>query len=673
MDQIPVYLQNWKNRLTERGIRLCPGVPLADYPTEVSESIPKKFRWPAQIGRDNNHFPLNHALVLSLGLPGIAARAKAPKSGLTPEHAAYRAAVAESYDALIAYVAAYAQAAKEQFNLTGDPAMEAIWHNCEVLCTGAPRTFAQGVQLIWFLFELRGLYRSSLGRLDQALWPLYRDDILSRGAREEAFRLLCDLWIGFNRQASGDTLINLMLGGVDEDGQDASNDLSLLMMEVTCRVAQTEPHVNVRIHENTPEAFLNQACRMIAMGQGQGALYMDHVLIPSLVNRGVPLREARRYANDGCTELTFDGHSMIQFWQMEMVKTLELTLFRGQPNPATPHIPVKKWSRNMGDMYFETQLIFGHDSGDPCAVGSFEEFLALFFDQLHFQVNHYLERIDAEIVSWKDSEALHTSLMVGGTCERTLDEGVDPMRGGFSVENWQLLSGSIGTLTDCLIAMKHVLFQRKLCTMPELLQCLTTNWEGHEALRRQLQAAPKFGNDIEEVDTLAGRISDAFLTQVEEHIAPGGIRVLPGIYNIDYHMMASALAATPDGRHDRDMMSDHYSPTPGCAVNGPTAVLMTAAGGHLERGCASSPLQLALPRSGHDEEIARRILEGVRQLGLPVVSLTFQNVEELKDAMVHPENHQDLIVRVWGFSARFVELDEGLQKHIIARTLGKSL
>lgn len=673
MDKLSEYLLHLKQRIAERGVRLCPGVPLADYPTVKMPPLSGRTPIPADIGWDNNHFPINNEILIKLGLTGVVARARTPRQDLPAAQEDYRQAIAAAYEMLADYVARYAQEAQENFDRTGDPAMREIAKNCEVLSKDAPQTFAQGVQLIWLLFNLRGRYRSSLGRLDQALWPLYEKDILARNARQEAFELLTHMWIGFNLQASGDTLMNLMLGGVDEQGNDASNDLSLLMMEVACHVAQTEPHVNVRIHEKTSEAFLEQACRMISMGQGQGVLYFDNALIPSLLNSGVSLADARRYANDGCTEITFDGHSAIHFWQMEMVKTLELTLFRGQANPATPHLPVKKWSRNMQDMYFESQLTYGHDSGDPVNASSFEDFLKMFFDQLHFQIGQFLNRIDDEILSWRRSNEKHTSLMIAGLCEKTLDEGIDPLRGGFSSENWQLLSGSIPTLADALIAIKIAVYERRLCTMQELIRALTNNYRDHEPLRRQLQAMPKFGNDIAEVDELAGMVSDAFLTQVEQHRGPDGIRVFPGIYNIDYHMMASALAATPDGRHDRDMVSDHYSPTPGCAVNGPTAVLMSASGGHLERGCASSPIQLALPRGKNDIRIARRILEAARNLRLPVVSLTFQSVEELEDAMIHPENHQDLVVRVWGFNARFVELDEGLQKHIIARTLGRGL
>ena len=711
-------LDNLKGRIDEQAIRVKPGRYLADCP-EPEDAIPRRpFRFPPSIGWDNNHAPCDYALPLKLGLPGIAERAErgmqpepgtgdsqkdslrkeekaegaagqlsetgdtqrdsvqAAESAETGLHSAIRRerrrAAAAASRLIMDHIRRYAEAAREQSALTGDKMLGQVAENCEALCAGPPQTFCQGVQLIWFIYQIRGWHRSSLGRLDQALWPLYQKDILSRGARDEAFAILAELWENLNLQCSGDTLMNVMLGGVDGDGNDVSNDLSLLIMEVTRQSTGTEPHINVRIHQGTPEAQLREAARLIAMGRGQGVLYLDEALVPSFLKRGIPEAYARNYANDGCTEITFNGQSAIHFWQMEMMKTLELTLFRGKENPNPPKKEIRKWSASFGRPFiFETLLTMGHDSGDICAMTSFEQVYEAFLDQLTFQTGCFLDKIDAEILKVKSEEEYATSLILCLMCEKTLDEGIDPQQGGYPVENWQLLSGSIPTAADALEAVREVVFERKLCTMEELLEALCTDFSGREDLRLQLLHAPKFGNDIPSVDQLAADIARRFMDQVEEHEAPFGIKLLPGIYNIDFHMMGSALAASPDGRHNSDLIADHYSPTPGRAVNGPSAVMLSAAAGNLGRGCASSPLQLALPRGVDDEAVTRQLIEAVRTLKLPVVSLTFQDAKELEDAMAHPEKHRDLIVRVWGFNARFVELDEGLQRHILKRTLGQ--
>ena len=373
-------IRNLQERIDEQKVRVKPGKYLADCP-EAEDAIPKgPFRFPPFIGWDNNHFPCDYALLLRLGLPEIVRRAEADRV-MTGENAAgekeenllikaqRRKAVAAAYRLIMDNILRYAAAARALYEETGDERLKETAKNCEALCAGPPATFCQGVQLIWFIFQLRGWHRSSLGRLDQALWPLYESDILARNARDEARAILAELWENFNLQCSGDTLMNLMLGGTDREGRDASNDLSLLMMQVTEASSGTEPHVNVRVHRDSPEWFLKEASRLIAQGRGQGVLYFDEALVPSFIRRGIPAESARNYANDGCTEITFNGESAIAFWQMEMMKSLELTLFRGQENPNGPKKEIHKWSNKFGKGFvFQTLLTLGHDSGDVCAM-----------------------------------------------------------------------------------------------------------------------------------------------------------------------------------------------------------------------------------------------------------------------------------------------------------------
>ena len=658
-----------EQRLAQLEPSVEPGHYLAYCPHENPFANGKwPSRWPGEIG-DNFHFPLNYALLMRLGLKGIVCRARTAQDGLDERQTEKREIIACAYEMLIEKMREFSVAAEEAYARTRDPLLKQTAENCAWLCENPPRTFCQGVQLFWLVYQSRGLHFSSLGRLDQTWYPLYRDDIMKRNAREEAFAILAELWKNFNIQCSGDTLMNLMLGGTDEDGKDVTNDLSALICEVTLASDGTEPHINIRVHENTPKDFLRTASKLIAAGRGQGVLYMDEAILPALVASGIPLKYARQYANDGCTEITFNGLSTIQFWQMEMVKSLELTLFNGNENPHTPKKEISKWSRTGKRYIYKSQLKTGFATGDITQMASFDEVWDAYLRQMRYQTDCMLQSIDAEIIRFKEDPDYSTSPVVNGLCELALDKGIDAAKGGMPVENWQLLSGSIPTTADALMAIKTVVFDRKLCTMDELLYALTTNFEQNETLRAFLLSAPKYGNDIDEVDHMAAAIADAFMTQVEQHPAPHGIHVLPGIYNIDYHQMGSALAATPDGRKDSDLVCDHYSPTPGRAVNGPTAILCSASKGNLQRGCASSPVQLALPRGRNDEEKVLQIIEALRSLRLPVVSLTFQDAEELRDAMKHPEKHHDLIVRVWGFNARFVELDEGLQQHILQRTL----
>lgn len=625
------------------------------------------------IGWDNAHFPLDYGLLMREGIPGIIRRASRPAENLSREAAEYRRLVADCWRLISGYIRRHADAAEELASGCPEDAarLERISRNCRSLTERPPESFEEGLQLFWFIWRLRAYYTSSIGRMDRHLYPLYARDVPDRISREEACGLLIELFGLLTAVHSGDTLMNLMVGGTDEEGRDSTNDLSLLIIEASIRAPGSEPHINIRLHENSPESLRDAAARMIADCRGQGVLYYDRNIIPDLVRRGIPVEYARSYANDGCTELTFDRHSAIWFWQMESMKTLELALFRGTENPAAPHSEYRKWAAWQPARLFESKLRFGFDSGDPCDCESFESFLQLFLRQFRYQIRCMLEEISREIIRNEAPDGPLTSPIAAGLVEKTLDTGTDPMRGGWEVRNYQLLSGSLPTTADCLYGIRRAVFDEQRCTMAELLEALQGNFEDDEPLRAWLKQLPKFGNDCDETDFLAAMLADEFCTCVEEYEDPSGVMILPGIYNIDFNMFASVLGASPDGRKAGDPICAHFSPTPGCAVSGPTAVIASASKAALHRGCASSPLYLSLPRAmgALDLQHIRTLIDICGEAGLPIVSLSVYNRELLEDARVHPEKHGDLIVRVWGFNARFVDLDANLQDHIIGRIL----
>ena len=282
-----------------------------------------------------------------------------------------------------------------------------------------------------------------------------------------------------------------------------------------------------------------------------------------------------------------------------------------------------------------------------------------------------MDKMAQQIRENEETERFVTSPIVAGLNEAALDTGIDPIRGGWQVKNYQMLSGSIPTLADARYAIKEGVFEKKLCTMAELVHALSIDFEGYEELRLELKKLPKFGNDEDCVDLLAAELAEFFCKRVEEYPAPCGIKVLPGIYNIDFNMFCGSVGATPDGRKGGDLICEHYSPTPGNAKNGPTAVVLSAAKANLKRGCASSPLYLALPRGmgAVDTGMIRGMMESCGLAGLPIVSISIYDRSVLEDALIHPEKHEDLVVRVWGFNARFIDLDDGLKHHVMSRML----
>lgn len=625
---------------------------------------------------DNMHYPMGNAC-LEYGIAGILERTAERSSSDTDETAAYRQAIHEVYAEIRRFVQRHEERAERLSGEVSDPSererLLRIAGICAGLDKGRPKSFAEALQLFWFLYLLRSPFGGGcIGRLDQRLYPFCLMDV-ENGVwdRQEALSMIMQFYEKLNRMTTGDTLRNLMLSGQNEKGEDETNELTYLFLEAYERVQDAEPHLNVRIHEKTPPGLRETCIRILASGKGQPTIYFDRNIIPAMERAGILRKDACGYANDGCTETVIEGRSGITFWQHEMVKTVELTVFNGQENPFIYPVSMKKNRAEAPSFEPRTCLELGFGSGDVEEMQSFEDFTAAFRRQLDFQLSHWIRVIDQKIEA--DERDTLTSPLIGGTLEESVLTGKDPLRGGgFSVPNYQLLSGTVSTAADCLRAVEYCVFEKGYCTLAELRDALAADFEGYEILRSRLLRAPKYGNGDERVNELAALISRWFLDRVSAYRSRSGKRIHPGLYNIDFKIFANITGATPDGRRFRDAIGEHCSPTPGAAVSGPTAIVQSAAALPMEEGYASSVLQLTLDGSGFvmgadRERIISRLMEASEKAGIPVWNLAMYERRELLEAREHPEKYRDLIVRVWGFNARFVELDRELQDHIINR------
>ncbi len=632
------------------------------------------------LGQDNHHFAMNVRTLLKLGLTGIENTARANSERMSGEESVYLLAVAKCYRAVIDFVSAHAAMAETVASRrTGleEKRLRTISENCRELTVGAPKTFAQAVQLFWFAWNIRG--HGTIGRLDQHLYPFYRKDVdsgrLSRQekGRQQAFEILRELWEGFNRTGSGDTLMNLMIGGRDCEGNDETNELSYLMLEASLEVRKSEPHLSARLHAETPQAFLDKLAELQLLGHGQGAIYNDEALIPSLVSVGVPLKSACNYANDGCTEVTIDGESGIMFQTIEALKSLELMLFNGEENTLPGEAVGIYVTRNQNPRGLRTSLEIGYRTGDFATMTSFQQVYNAYIDQYMYQLNRLLDGLCNQITDEKKMGV--SSPFLAGTFPECLRTGRDLFRGSFTIPCYMVFSGSIPTVADGLAAIRKVVFEERICTPAELLEALKANFEGYEPLRQGCLGAPKFGNDDDYVDDIAADIARRFCDRVEKHPTPNGKPIWPALYNFVFNDTAKIVGATPDGRRWQDPVAEHYSPTPGRAKLGPTAVIRSAAKGPLAEACGSSIFHVSLGRSmapANDEgkELLQWLVRTALDLDVAVMNIAIYDVKTLKEAKLHPEQYEDLIVRVWGFSARFIDLCDDMQAHIIERAIG---
>ncbi len=624
---------------------------------------------------DNLHFSMGTTF-LQYGFAGVADRAEQALSpDMPPERRANLEAVRDVYRAVCVFIDKHAQAAKERMREAQGERLadlSVMYDTLTRLASDAPRTFRDAVQAYYFAWKLRGvLNTAAMGRLDQYFYPFYKADLENGVETEEsALSLICQLWELVNQSGSGDTLMNVMLGGQTADGKDLANDLSVLMLKATARVAKAEPHVNYRYHKGTRADFLQAAAEVQLLGIAQATMYNDETLIPALTEAGIPREYACDYTNDGCTEIIIDQKSTIYFDRFDIVKCFELAFFNGNPPPLPGRAEARYWTHNAPAQEWRSMLEEGYESGDMAKAETFEECCEIFRRQFRYQLLKALDRL-ADRYEHILSDCVAPPLL-NGSYEETLSTGLDCNRGGLPVQCLTMFAGSIPTVADCLAAIRETVFEKKLFTVREIQQAVAANFEGYEMMRRQLLKAPKFGNDIDSVDFLAADIANLFCDTVKEAGDRRGFVIWPALLGYIFVQEACFTGATPDGRKWKDPIAEHYSPTPGRAVNGPTAVMRSCGKGPLRRAYGTAPVQLSLSRSAVPKneqgfQIVQALTEAAVKQGFVMLNIGIYDLDVLEKARENPEQYEDVIVRVWGYSARFIDLSDEMQRHVMAR------
>ena len=625
---------------------------------------------------DNNHYPMGTSY-LKFGVRGVAEMAGNGISGDNDEEQNdILIGIRAVYLELAAYFERYIQPLEDKIKETNDKAeikrLHTVLQNIQVIAKEKPQTFAQAIQLFYFMWRIRCMDSCAcIGRLDVHLKPFYEADIQAGIiTQDEALELICQLWNIINECGSGDTLINVMVGGQGEDGSDDSSDLSVLMLRASRLVKKTEPHINVRYHKNVRSDLMDEAFKVQLMGHGQATIYNDEVIIPSLIEHGVPREYAHRYTNDGCTEIMIDGGSAISFNHIDAVAVFELALNNGRLTSKDAK-EIRYFHKTNTPSIYTPDVIYGFESGETDDLESFDQFYHVFLRQYRFQVE---EKLKMMYHDYQSQKSLHASFFLNGTYETVLTSKTGIFSGGLPVDCFMTFLGSIPTVADCLMGLKEVVFEDKLYSLQEVKQALEANFEGYEEMRSTLLNAPKFGNDIDEVDFLSADIVKHACDWADEFYKETGFCVFPALVGWRFIEEAYGVGATPDGRSYGDPIAEHYCATPGKAVKGPTALINSICKASLYRaiGVAASHISLPAVISENEENgsalLKALVLAGFDQ-GMVMINIAMYDVESMKKAQLNPELYQDLIVRVWGFSAKFVDLSHEMQDHIISRVL----
>jgi len=583
-------------------------------------------------------------------------------------------AMAIAADALILFANRYSAKLKEMAGNESDPGrkseLERMAQICEKVPAHAPETFWEALQYYWFvhlgvIIELNTWDSFNPGRLDRHLYPFYKRDLeLGILAQEEARELLQAFWIKFNNQPAppkvGVTaqesntytdfcLINL--GGLTETGNDAVNDLTYLILDVIEEMRLLQPSSMVQISKKNPDRLVKRALKIIKTGYGQPSLFNTDVIIQEMVRQGKSVQDARNGGASGCVETgAFGKESYILTGYFNLTKVLEITLHDGV-DPRT--------GRKIGI-----------ESGDPAAFKSFDDLYAAFEKQLHHFIdikikgNLIIERLWAQLLP-----APFLSILI----DDCIQNGKDYNDGGARYNTSYIQGVGLGTITDSLTAIRYHVFAQNQISLPEMIEALDDNFEGHEDLRsRLMNDTPKYGNDHEYADDVMRQVFESYFKAVDGRPNTKGghfrINLLPTTSHVYF---GSVVGATPDGRLAGVPLSEGVSPVQGADRKGPTAVLKSAAKIDHVRTGGTLLNQKFTPHILESDEGITKVMHLVRsyfRMDGHHIQFNVVSADTLRKAQKNPENYRDLIVRVAGYSDYFVDLGVDLQNEIIRRT-----
>jgi pyruvate formate-lyase/glycerol dehydratase family glycyl radical enzyme len=627
------------------------------------------------------HVVPDYETVLQRGLIGIRDDCKERMDALDPRDLSYGDkfnlyhACSLVCDALVQFAQRYAQEADLMAHKEKDEKRRRellrISENCRRVPAEPARDFWEALQCIYFLqvaiqIEGNGL-AIALGRPDQMLYPYYRSGI-AKGSltRESALELIECFYLKlseidkiYSNQATrflqgpahGQTIT---LGGVTEDGRDATNELSHLFVEADLDIRLVQPDLAIRVHRTTPEDFLHKVCINIREGLTKPKLFNDEVVIQSLLDLEVPIEDARDWGALGCSEPVILGktNSWGNSGHLNLAKCLELALNDGKC------------------MLSQKQM--GPRTGDPARFQGFDDVLEAFRAQVRYFIQYLvlydniIDKLHAEVAPLP----LYSILI--GEC---LEKGAEFNSGGARYNFTSPLGVGPITTGDSLAAIKTLVYQEGALSMEQLLEALHGNFEGQEDIRQMLiNRAPKFGNDDDLVDGLCNEVLRVYCDELRKYRNMRDGLFIGALYYLTANIpFGKRTAATPDGRKSGEPLNDGgISPVHGRDRKGPTAVARSVGKLDNQRVPHGSILNQRFHPSlldGDDKlKLFQQYIRTFMDLGGWHTQFNVITSDILREAQKEPEKYRYLVIRVAGYSAYFTQLEEELQNDIIERT-----
>ena len=672
------------------------------------------------------HVTVKYWEVLETGFEGIMEKARKELDGCSVGDGNYARkshfleAVILSCKAVIDYAGRYAKLAQEMAAQTSDPVRKqelfVIAENCSRVPAKGAQNFYEACQSFWFVQQLLQMESSghsiSPGRFDQYMYPYYKKDMEAGTiTREFAQELMDCIWVKLNdlnkcRDAAsaegfaGYSLFqNLIAGGQNKEGEDVTNDLSVMCIQASMHVHLPAPSLSVRVWNGSPHEFLIKAAELTRTGIGLPAYYNDEVIIPALQNRGLSLEDAREYNIIGCVEPQKAGKT--EGWHdaafFNMCRPLELVFSNGMDKGEMVGIP----------------------TGDVTQMKTFDEFFDAYKKQMEYCISLLVNADNAIDVAHAERCPLPFLSCMIDDC---LKEGKSVQEGG-AVYNFTGPQGfGIANMADGLFAIRKLVYEDKKVSMKELKEALAWNYDkgldaqsagdmtemimkamqkagrnvdastaegllktfmgmkpGEQKTQRfkeihdMIDEVPKFGNDIPEVDYFAREVAYTYSKPLQKYNNPRGGKFQAGLYPVSANVpLGGQTGATPDGRYAHTPVADGVSPSAGKDVKGPTAAATSVS--RLDHFIVSNGTlfnQKFHPSALSGREGLEKFVALIRgyfdQKGMHM-QFNVVDRQTLLDAQEHPEKYKHLVVRVAGYSALFTTLSRSLQYDIIRRT-----
>ena len=488
-----------------------------------------------------------------------------------------------------------------------------------------------------------------VGRIDQFMYPFFKRAVAED--RQWAEDCTAALMLKFLEHG----IHNMTLGGCDpETCEDATNELSYLYLQIARRNHETHPRITLRIGENTDPALLSLGVQMWSEGMSDPTVASDTTIIPAFIeNYGVLPEDARNYTILGCQELEIPGKSNFgcEDGLLNLAKILEITM-------------------NDGYSRFDSTYRIGLPTGHITDYDTFEAF----YEAYNSQVKYFVQRFIPLCNKGQEMRAANYAKLVKTPfTEDCIERGLNLDDGGAVYNYGCVETAGSSVVADSLTAIKKLVFEEKKISKETLEAAIAANFKGYEDVRLcLLHSAPKFGNDDSEADGMAHRVLFDFWSEIKKYKSvrggefSGACSLLSnGIY------MGGATWATPDGRYHGMPFGNSIGPVPGRDREGLTAMLSSVAKLPLDLGVGGTTCNVLIPttftKTEETRDKIRAVVEAFLQSGGQLAQITTASADDMRDAKVHPEDHEDLIVRVGGFSIHFNDLDSEHQDEIISR------